>query len=103
MLPFSAVKHPTYQLSLIKGLIKDGSWFITSSALDTAGELGFDEEDVCDCIVNYLSETHFFKTMESEKRPGTMQDVYHITYQSKRLYVKLQVCGDAVVVSFKEL
>ena len=58
--------------------------------------------DMYDCIVNHLSETHFHKTMESEKRPGRMQDVYYITYRAIRLYVKLQVCGDAVVISFKE-
>jgi hypothetical protein len=31
-----------------------------------------------------------------------MQDVYYITYQGQRLYVKLQVNVRAVVVSFKE-
>ena len=40
--------------------------------------------------------------MESGKKKGLMQDVYHITYQEKRLYVKLQVNVQAVVVSFKE-
>jgi hypothetical protein len=101
MLPFSSVKHPTYRLDQIKGLIKDDSWYITGSALDTAGELGFDKDDIYDCIVNCLSETHFYKTMRSEKRAGTMHDVYHITYQDVRIYLKLQVCVDAVVISFK--
>jgi MqsR (Motility quorum-sensing regulator) toxin of toxin-antitoxin system len=32
-----------------------------------------------------------------------MPDVYHITYQDQRLYVKLQVNVGAVVVSFKEV
>ncbi len=102
MLPFLVVTHPTYPLALVKGLIRDGSWFITGEAMDTAGELGFDDDDVCDCVVNYLSETHFYKTMPSEKRASCMQDVYHITYQGVRLYVKLQVRVEAVVISFKE-
>ena len=72
------------------------------AAMDAAVELGFDEEDMRDCIVNHLEETHFYKTMESEKKPGLMQDVYRITYQGERLYVKLQVVINAVVVSFKE-
>ena len=72
------------------------------AAMDAAVELGFDEEDMRDCIVNHLEETHFYKTMESEKKPGLMQDVYGITYQGERLYVKLQVVINAVVVSFKE-
>jgi hypothetical protein len=96
------VNKPSYDLGLIKGLMKDGSWIVTVPAMDTAIELGFDEEDVYDCIVNYLDETHFYKTMESEKKTGLFQDVYHITYQMERLYVKLQVNVNAVVVSFKQ-
>lgn len=76
---------------------------MTLSAEETALELGFDDEDVYDCIVNHLAETHFYKTMESEKRQGQMQDVYYITYQDQRLYVKLQVNVGAIVVSFKEV
>lgn len=91
----------SYPLQLIKGLVKDKSWFITTSALDAALELGFDEEDIADCIVNHLDETHFYKTMESEKKPGLMQDVYRVSYQEHRLYVKLQVSLNAVVISFK--
>lgn len=82
--------------------MKDGDWILTSLALDTAMELGFDEEDVYDCVVNELQETHFYKTMASEKKHNLMQDVYYITYQTKRMYVKLQVSVKAVVVSFKE-
>jgi hypothetical protein len=93
---------PTYPLDLIKGLMKEGDWFLTVPAEDSALELGFDEEDVYDCIVNNLAETHFYKTMESDKKPGLMQDVYYITYQGHRLYVKLQVRVKAVVISFKE-
>jgi hypothetical protein len=80
----------------------EGDWFLTTSALDSAVALGFDGEDVFDCIVHHLHETHFYKTMESEKKRGLMQDVYYITYQNQRLYVKLQVNVSAVVVSFKE-
>jgi motility quorum-sensing regulator/GCU-specific mRNA interferase toxin len=93
---------PTYALGLIKGLVQDGSWAVTVTALDTAVELGFDEEDIYDCIVNHLEESHFYKTMESEKKPGLMQDVYYIAYQDRQLYVKLQVVVNAVVVSFKQ-
>ena len=96
------MQTPTYPLALVKGLMKEGDWVLTSAALDAAVELGFDEEDVYDCVVNELQETHFYKTMASEKKHGLMQDVYYITYQARRLYVKLQVKVKAVVVSFKE-
>lgn len=93
---------PTYSLAFIKGLMRDDCWVLTESALDTATELGFDDEDVYDCIVHHLQETHFYKTMESTAKSGLMQDVYHITYENVRLYVKLQVNVNAVVISFKE-
>jgi hypothetical protein len=96
------VQKPTYPLSAIKGLVREGDWVLTGAASETAVDLGFDDEDVADCIVNYLEETHFYKTMESEKKQGLMQDVYYITYQAQRLYVKLQINVRAVVVSFKE-
>ena len=102
MLPFPSAMHPTYRLEQIKGLMRDGSWFMTGEAVDTAGELGFDQEDVFDCIVNHLSETHFYKTMPAKSIPGCMQDVYHITYEGVRIYLKLQVRVNAVVISFKE-
>ena len=94
--------HPTYPLGLIKGLMRDNSWLMTRSALDTAGDLGFDEEDVFDCVVNQLSETHFYKTMSARGAANCMQDVYRITYQGVRIYLKLQVRVEAVVVSFKK-
>lgn len=96
------MEKPTYALGLVKGLMKEESWILTEIARDTATALGFDGEDVYDCIVNHLEDTHFYKTMESEKRQGLFQDVYHITYGGFRLYIKLQVNVDAVVVSFKE-
>jgi len=33
----------THDLGLVKGLMKDGGWNVTVTALDTAVELGFDE------------------------------------------------------------
>lgn len=97
-----SVQKPSYSLALVKGLMKDGSWILSETALDTALEIGFDQEDVYDCVVNQIEETHFYKTMESEKKKGLMQDVYYVTYQGQRLYVKLQVNVQAIVVSFKE-
>lgn len=84
------MQTPTYPLALVKGLMRDGDWALTSVALDNALELGFDEEDVYDCVVNELQEMHFYKTMASEKKHGLMQDVYFIAYENRRLYVKLR-------------
>lgn len=70
MLPYCWVNKPTYSLETIKGLMKDGSWYLTESARDTATELGFDDEDVYDCVVNCLEETHFYKTMAATAKSG---------------------------------
>jgi hypothetical protein len=102
VLPFLLSMHPTYSLTLIKGLIRDNSWRVTIPALRGAGALGFDEDDICDCILNHLSETHFYKTMPAEKIKNCMLDVYYITYRGVRIYVKLQVRTNAVVISFKD-
>ena len=66
--------------------------------------MGFDEVDICDCILNFLNATHFYKAMPSEKVAGLWQDVYKINYDGHRVYLKLQIgyTGKSVVISFKE-
>jgi hypothetical protein len=97
------VEEPTYPLDRIKQLFQQDRWIVTTTALNSALELGLDDEDIFDCIVNHLSETHFCKTMPAEKKPGLMQDVYRVTYEKQGIYLKLQVANDwAVVISFKE-
>ena len=77
---------------------------VTLTAQSSALDLGLDGEDIADCIMNCLTEAHFYITMPAEKRSGLMQDVYRITYQGRRIYLKLQVSKEnwAVVVSFKK-
>jgi motility quorum-sensing regulator / GCU-specific mRNA interferase toxin len=95
---------PSYSLDQLKELIRSGKYLITVSGLQTALLMDFLDEDITDCIVNFLQPTHFYKTMAAEQRPGMMQDVYKITYEGKRVYLKLQInqSGIAVIVSFKE-
>jgi hypothetical protein len=92
----------TYSLALIKSLIAKGSYRITESSLTGAFALGFDDQDICECICDYLEETHLYKTMPATQKAGFMQDVYRITYETQPVYLKLQiVTGTAVVISFK--
>ena len=96
------VEEPTYPLDEVKQLFQQNRWTVTATAQTCVLDLGLDDEDILDCIVNQLNETHFYKTMPAEKKPGLMQDVYRITYQGRRLYLKLQVVnGWAAVISFK--
>ena len=91
-----------YVLDEIKALIREGQYRITVSALQSALAMGFDEDDICECILAFLSETHFYKAMPSETFPGLWQDVYNINYVGSRVYLKLQIghSGLSVVISF---
>jgi len=92
-----------YDLAEIKRLVREREYVITSTALRSAFELGFDDAGIYRCITQALESTHFYKSMPSEKNPGLRQDVYILTYEGVRLYVKLQISNDkCVVISFKE-
>ena len=74
------------------------------AALQSASAIGFDDADICDCILNWLTGSHFYKSMPAEKMPGLWQDVYRLAYQDTRVYLKLQIgfSDESVVISFKE-
>jgi motility quorum-sensing regulator / GCU-specific mRNA interferase toxin len=94
----------SYPLSRIKELVREGKYRITVSAFQTAALLGFLDGDITECVVNCLEPSHFYKTMAAEHKAGLMQDVYKITYEGQRVYLKLQInqAGIAVIVSFKQ-
>ena len=95
---------PFHNLSLIKGLMRERQYRITGSAQQGALSMGFDEENIYECILDFLNETHFYKAMPSETFPELWQDVYKINYRGYRIYLKLQIghTGRSVVISFKE-
>jgi len=95
---------PSYALLRLKELIKGGKYRITVSAFQSAALMGFLDEDITECICDFLQTSHFYKTMAAEQMAGLMQDVYKITYEGKRVYLKLPISqsGHAVIVSFKE-
>lgn len=96
---------PTYDLSLVKRLMVESAFRITLTALNGLGELGFDSEDVRQCI-GLLGPSDFHKTMPSIQMEGLWQDVYKPSYCGHDIYLKIQVvdqygAGLVVVVSFK--
>ena len=93
-----------YDLERIKTLIRQQNFRITVSAMQSAHIIGFSEADICDCIVDHLNESHFYKSMPAEKFPELWQDVYKIFYRETRIYLKLQISytGRSVIISFKE-
>jgi motility quorum-sensing regulator / GCU-specific mRNA interferase toxin len=94
----------SYALLRVKELVREGKYQITFAALQSAALIGLLDEDITDCIVNFLEPSHFYKTMASEQKSGLMQDVYKITFEGQRVYLKLQINRSelAVIISFKE-
>lgn len=93
-----------YPLRSIKQLVTEGRYLITVTALETAALMGFDDQSIVECIVGQLAESHFYKTMPATSVPGLMQDVYKISFEGQRVYLKLQInrSQNAVVISFKQ-
>ena len=92
-----------YHLADVQNLVAQGRFHLTTTARLDALNLGFDHEDVRACIQE-LRDSHFYKSMPADKAPGLWQDVYKITFEGIRIYLKLQITGSrtAVAISFKE-
>ncbi len=90
-----------YSLDLIKMLIKEENYRITGSAFRDAMVLGFDEDGILEIVLG-LSSKDLYKSMTTNYDNKLWQDVYYVTLQEKKLYVKLQINDDAIIISFKE-
>lgn len=97
-------KEPSYELRLLQRLIGQGpvSSVITRAAVDGATEIDIELDDLVSAVLT-LAPEDFYKSMESERFPGLWQDVYHLAYRGRWIYVKLQILpsGIGVVVQFK--
>jgi hypothetical protein len=105
--------QPTYDLEEIKRLVRGGAacYRIEPIAVNGAGALKLDEKDIVACVLALDCRPRreggdFHKTMASNTRPGTFQDVYRPQYLGRRIYCKLQIMttkrGDvAAVIQFK--
>jgi hypothetical protein len=95
---------PAYDLHELQRLIGQGpvSSRITSTAEAGAIELSLEPEAIREAVLELLPG-HFYKSMESDVIPGLWQDVYHMEFKGKWLYIKLQMGGDgrAVIIQFK--
>lgn len=94
---------PTYNLGEVQALVAKRAYRVTIAAFEGAAALYLDESDIVECICDLTLED-FDKTMPSETRPGTFQDVYLPRFHGFELYVKLQAAGGrrVVVISFKK-
>lgn len=91
---------PTYDLEKFK----QSNFSITTTALRSATEIGFDIEGV-HAVVSTMEKSQFYKSMTSKYNHKLWQDVYHVPFDDYILYVKFtagQEISEFWLLSFKE-
>lgn len=91
-----------YPLADVRSLVEKGFVRVTRTALMNADSLGFGFYDIIE-IVRNLEAGDLYKSMTSHHDQTIWQDVYHFPEEELDIYLKIQIDGDLVVVSFKEL
>jgi len=74
----------------------------TMTAFRDADRLGFGKSEMIDIILR-LEKVDFYKSMTTYADYTIWQDVYRPMSVVGRLYIKLTVANDVLIVSFKEL
>lgn len=95
-------RTPHHRLAIVRALVDAGQVRATGTALAGAAVLGLDFQDVTN-TVRELVPADFFKSMTTHADHRIWQDVYRPMTPAGRVYLKLTVIDDVVVVSFKEL
>ena len=91
--------NPSYSLNEFQ----NSNFAITRTALRTAQDLGFYEEDIRK-IVSTMELKHFYKSMTSYANHKIWQDVYHVPFGRLILYIKFtqDVISEFTLLSFRE-
>jgi motility quorum-sensing regulator / GCU-specific mRNA interferase toxin len=90
------------RLAVIKAMVRAGKVHTTRSAREGAAALQIDFDQMI-AVVLALTPADFFKSMTTHANHKLWQDVYHPTLSIGRVYLKLTVIDDVLIVSFKEL
>ena len=90
-----------YSLETIKKMIREDNYMVTLSARQTYTELGLSDDEVLE-IIDGLKASNLYKSMTSYHNHRIWHDVYHSSYKGIRLYIKLQMRENAIIISFKE-
>ena len=93
---------PHCKLPVVKELIKTGKVRSTMSALAGGAALGFDFDGIVE-VVMALAPGDFYKSMTTHADHRIWQDVYRPMTAAGRVYLKLTVIDDVLIVSFKEV
>ena len=93
---------PHCKLPIVKGLLEAGKVRATMSALAGGAALGFDFDGIVE-VVMALAPADFHKSMTTHADHRIWQDVYRPMTAAGRVYLKLMVIDDVLIVSFKEV
>lgn len=95
-------KTPHCKLTTVRALIESGKVRTTNSARMGADALNL---NLCDmlAVILALEPTDFYKSMTTYDDHTIWQDVYRPYTKAGKVYLKLTVIEDVLIVSFKEL
>lgn len=99
---YNKKKTPQYNLTLIKNLIQQRKYQISKIAIDNAMcDFDLKPKEIIKYVLQ-IENSHFYKSMTSERDNRIWQDVYHVPIGKNIAYVKLQIVSDeSVVIQFK--
>ena len=95
-------RTPHCRLVSVKSLVQARKVKITHAARSGANELGLGLNDMLNIVMSLKSED-FYKSMTTHADHTIWQDVYRPETKVGRIYLKLMVDDELLIVSFKEL
>lgn len=93
---------PHCKLPIVKAMVNAGKVRSTKVAREGGAALGFNFDGML-TIVMALTAADFYKGMTSHADHSVWHDVYRPTTPAGKVYLKLTVIDDVLIVSFKEL
>jgi motility quorum-sensing regulator/GCU-specific mRNA interferase toxin len=95
-------RTPHCKLPVVKALVEAGKVRATFTALTSGAALGLDFDGMVG-VVMALTPQDFYKSMTTHADHRIWQDVYRPVTEVGKVYLKLTVIDDVLIVSFKEL
>ena len=90
---------PLYDLTVVKNMIREGSYTVTKRVLGYLGNHGYVVDEVVEDVFESISESDFSKSIQLEKIPGGIADVYrYVNCYGEEWYVKFFIEGGSLRV-----
>ena len=90
---------PLYDLTVVKNMIREGSYTVTKRVLGHLGNHGYVVDEVVEDVFESISESDFSKSIQLEKIPGVIADVYrYVNCYGAEWYLKFFIEGGSLRV-----